>query len=139
MRRLVVTSTSEVYGTARFTPITEEHPLQPQSPYSASKIGADSLALSYHLSFGLPVITSRHNGASELLEPPHDGLVVRDPHDADELAGALTVLLDPARRLTCSRAALRAARRWTFDDHYRQLLKLLEARLAPWRHTQQDR
>jgi NAD dependent epimerase/dehydratase len=57
--RVVVTSTSEVYGTACFTPITEEHPLQPQSPYSASKIGADHLALSYHLAFGLPVTVVR--------------------------------------------------------------------------------
>lgn len=58
-RRLVVTSTSEVYGTARFTPITEEHPLQAQSPYSASKIGADKLAESYFCSFGLPVVILR--------------------------------------------------------------------------------
>lgn len=57
--RVVVTSTSEVYGTARFVPITEEHPLQGQSPYSASKIGADAIALSYHLSFGVPVTLLR--------------------------------------------------------------------------------
>lgn len=53
--RVVHTSTSEVYGTARFVPITEEHPLQGQSPYSASKIGADQIALSFHSSFGTPV------------------------------------------------------------------------------------
>lgn len=57
--RLVVTSTSEVYGTARTVPITEAHPLQGQSPYSASKIGADKLAESYYLSFELPVVTLR--------------------------------------------------------------------------------
>ena len=57
--QLVVTSTSEVYGTARFVPITEEHPLQGQSPYSASKIGADQMALSFHLSFGTPVVVAR--------------------------------------------------------------------------------
>jgi NDP-hexose 4,6-dehydratase len=57
--RVVVTSTSEVYGTARSVPITEDHPLQGQSPYSASKIGADKLAESYHLSFELPVVTLR--------------------------------------------------------------------------------
>lgn len=57
--RLVVTSTSEVYGTARFSPITEEHPLQGQSPYSASKIGADKLAESYYASFDLPVVIAR--------------------------------------------------------------------------------
>lgn len=59
LRRLVHTSTSEVYGTARYVPIDEQHPLQGQSPYSASKIGADMLAASYHLSFGLPVVTVR--------------------------------------------------------------------------------
>jgi NAD dependent epimerase/dehydratase len=59
LKRVLVTSTSEVYGTARYTPIDEAHPLQPQSPYSASKIGADNLALSYHNSFGLPVTVVR--------------------------------------------------------------------------------
>lgn len=58
-RRVVHTSTSEVYGTARTVPITEDHPLQGQSPYSASKIGADKIAESYHLSFGVPVVTLR--------------------------------------------------------------------------------
>ncbi len=57
--RVVCTSTSEVYGTARFVPITEEHPLQGQSPYSASKIGADQIALSFHASFGTPVVVLR--------------------------------------------------------------------------------
>lgn len=59
VRRVVHTSTSEVYGTARTVPISEEHPLHGQSPYSASKIGADALAQSYHLSFGVPVVTLR--------------------------------------------------------------------------------
>ncbi|MEJ5223390.1 MAG: GDP-mannose 4,6-dehydratase [Anaerolineales bacterium] len=57
--RLVHTSTSEVYGTARYAPIDEPHPLQGQSPYSASKIGADKLVESFHLSFGLPTVTVR--------------------------------------------------------------------------------
>ncbi len=57
--RIVHTSTSEAYGTARYVPMDEAHPLQGQSPYSASKIGADKLAESYHLSFGLPVSTIR--------------------------------------------------------------------------------
>ncbi len=57
--RIIVTSTSEVYGTAREVPIREQHLLQAQSPYAASKIGADKLAESYHLSFGLPVTTLR--------------------------------------------------------------------------------
>ena len=56
---VVHTSTSEVYGTAQFVPITEDHPLQGQSPYSATKIGADQLALSFHRSFGTPVTVVR--------------------------------------------------------------------------------
>ena len=59
VERLVHTSTSEVYGTARWVPIGEDHPLQGQSPYSASKIAADKMAEAYHLSFGLPVVTVR--------------------------------------------------------------------------------
>jgi dTDP-glucose 4,6-dehydratase len=57
--RVVHTSTSEVYGTARFVPITEEHPLQGQSPYSASKIGADQIAMSFYSSFGTPITILR--------------------------------------------------------------------------------
>lgn len=57
--KVVHTSTSEVYGTARTVPISEDHPLQGQSPYSASKIGADQIALSFHLSFGTPVTILR--------------------------------------------------------------------------------
>lgn len=57
--RVIHTSTSEVYGTARFVPITEDHPLQGQSPYSASKIGADQLAYSFYASFGVPVVIVR--------------------------------------------------------------------------------
>jgi NAD dependent epimerase/dehydratase len=57
--RFVHTSTSEVYGTARTVPISEDHPLQPQSPYSASKIAADSMAQAFHASFDLPVCTIR--------------------------------------------------------------------------------
>ncbi len=57
--RLVHTSTSEVYGTARRAPIDEEHPLQGQSPYSASKIGADKLAESFYCTYNLPVVTMR--------------------------------------------------------------------------------
>lgn len=57
--RLIVTSTSEVYGTAMYVPIDEKHPRQPQSPYSATKIGADALALSFYNAFGLPVVVAR--------------------------------------------------------------------------------
>ena len=57
--RVIHTSTSEVYGTAQYVPIDEKHPLQPQSPYSATKIGADAMAMSFHNAFGLPVTTAR--------------------------------------------------------------------------------
>jgi dTDP-glucose 4,6-dehydratase len=59
VRRVVHTSTSEVYGTAQYTPIDEKHPLQGQSPYSASKIGADKIAESFYRSFDVPVVTLR--------------------------------------------------------------------------------
>ena len=59
LERVLVTSTSEVYGTALYVPIDEEHPLQGQSPYSATKIGADQLALSFYRSFNLPVTLVR--------------------------------------------------------------------------------
>jgi len=59
VEKIVHTSTSEVYGTAKYVPIDENHPLQGQSPYSASKIGADKIAESFHLSFELPVATIR--------------------------------------------------------------------------------
>lgn len=59
VKRIIHTSTSEVYGTAQFVPITEEHPLQGQSPYSASKIGADQIARSFYSSFETPVLTIR--------------------------------------------------------------------------------
>ena len=57
--RLIVTSTSEVYGTAQYVPIPETHPRQPQSPYSATKIGADAIALSFYNAFELPVVIAR--------------------------------------------------------------------------------
>lgn len=59
VKRLIHTSTSEVYGTALYTPIDEQHPLQGQSPYSASKIAADKMVESYHATYGLPVVTVR--------------------------------------------------------------------------------
>jgi dTDP-glucose 4,6-dehydratase len=59
VKRVIHTSTSEVYGTARYVPITEDHPLLGQSPYSATKIGADQLAYSFYASFGLPVVIAR--------------------------------------------------------------------------------
>lgn len=59
VERVIHTSTSETYGTAQFVPITEEHPLQGQSPYSASKIAADKMAEAFHRSFDVPVVTVR--------------------------------------------------------------------------------
>jgi NAD dependent epimerase/dehydratase len=59
VRRFVHTSTSEVYGSARYVPIDEAHPLTPQSPYSATKIGADAIAQSFFYAFGLPVVVAR--------------------------------------------------------------------------------
>ncbi|QQE78265.1 NAD-dependent 4,6-dehydratase LegB [Alicyclobacillus sp. SO9] len=59
LEKMIHTSTSEVYGTARFVPITEDHPLQPQSPYSATKMSADELALSFYYSFQTPVAVIR--------------------------------------------------------------------------------
>lgn len=112
VRRVVVTSTSEVYGTALYTPIDEKHPLQAQSPYSASKIAADKLAESYFCSFDLPVVilrpfntfgprqsaraviptvlTQALNGAKEIqlgnLEPKRDLTFVEDTARAFVLA-----------------------------------------------------
>ncbi len=59
VKRIICTSTSEVYGTARYVPIDEKHPLQPQSPYSASKIGADAIAMSFYNAFKLPLTIAR--------------------------------------------------------------------------------
>jgi len=59
VKRVIHTSTSEVYGTAQYVPIDEDHPLQPQSPYSASKIGADMMAMSFYNAFDLPVTIAR--------------------------------------------------------------------------------
>jgi nucleoside-diphosphate-sugar epimerase len=59
VKRILHTSTSEVYGTAKYVPIDEKHPLQAQSPYSASKIGADSIAMSFYNSFNLPLTIVR--------------------------------------------------------------------------------
>ncbi len=104
VNRVLITSTSEVYGTAQFVPITEEHPKQAQSPYSASKIGADAIADSFYRSFDLPltivrpfntfgprqsaraviptIITQLINGAQEIklgdLSPTRDLVFVKD-------------------------------------------------------------
>jgi UDP-glucose:(heptosyl)LPS alpha-1,3-glucosyltransferase len=77
------------------------------------------------LACGLPVLTSRYNGAGEKLTP-ECGIVINDPHDGRELGTALTDMLDPMKLPARKAAAMEAGRRWTFDDHYRQLLRLFE-------------
>jgi NAD dependent epimerase/dehydratase len=95
--RLVSTSTSEVYGTARYVPIDENHPLQGQSPYSATKIGADKLCESYFLSFGTPVVTLRPFNTFG----PRQSARAVIPTVAAQLAAGVTELklgsLDPVR------------------------------------------
>lgn len=59
VKRVLITSTSEVYGTAQYVPIDEKHPKQPQSPYSATKIGADAIAMSFYNTFELPIVLVR--------------------------------------------------------------------------------
>ncbi len=81
------------------------------------------------LACGLPVITTQYNGASELLAPPGDGLVVANPHDASELALAMTRILDHGYRASASQMARQTGNRWTFEHHYRALLDVFcEAR-----------
>jgi UDP-glucose:(heptosyl)LPS alpha-1,3-glucosyltransferase len=86
-----------------------------------------SLVVLEALACSLPVITSRFNGAAELLTPPRQGYVIADPHDHDHLAWCMTQLLDSARRAACAQAARRAASHWTFDQHYRELLRVFNA------------
>jgi UDP-glucose:(heptosyl)LPS alpha-1,3-glucosyltransferase len=83
-----------------------------------------SLVVLEALACGLPVITTRFNGASELFEPPWEGYVVDDPHDPAQLAWCMEQLLDGPRRAACAEAARQRAARWTFDHHYRQMLEV---------------
>jgi UDP-glucose:(heptosyl)LPS alpha-1,3-glucosyltransferase len=86
------------------------------------------------LACGLPVITTRYNGASELLHPPRDGYVIDDPHDHRRLAECIIELLYPDQRSACARAAAETATRWTFDAHYHQLLQVF-AEAAARKHS----
>jgi NAD dependent epimerase/dehydratase len=100
VRRVIVTSTSEVYGTARYTPIDETHPLQAQSPYAASKIGADKLAEAYFCSYNLPVVTLR---PFNTYGPRQSARAVIPTVMAQALSGARSIRLgnlDPRRDLT---------------------------------------
>jgi UDP-glucose:(heptosyl)LPS alpha-1,3-glucosyltransferase len=76
------------------------------------------------LACGLPVITTRYNGASELLSPPTDGVVIDNPHDAPALASAMTTMLDHTYRAGASQAARQVGNRWTFEHHYRAMLEV---------------
>ena len=106
--RIIQTSTSEVYGTARVVPIPETHPLQAQSPYSASKIGADKLVESYHLSFGLPVVTLRPFNAYG----PRQSARAVIPTIISQIAAGNSVIklgsLDPTRDFTFVKDTARA-------------------------------
>ncbi len=86
-----------------------------------------SLVVLEALSCRLPVITSAANGASELLHPPHDGLVVDDAHDHFRLAAAIDRMLERDYRDGCSQQAFNSASLWTFDDHYRKMMAILES------------
>jgi UDP-glucose:(heptosyl)LPS alpha-1,3-glucosyltransferase len=79
---------------------------------------------------GLPVITTRYNGASELMHPPREGFLIDDPHEHAKLAGCMTKLMDPARRSACAQAARRTASGWTFEHHYRQMLAVFSEAAA---------
>jgi UDP-glucose:(heptosyl)LPS alpha-1,3-glucosyltransferase len=74
------------------------------------------------LACGLPVVTSRYNGAAEVLTPPHDGIVIDDPHDAPALAGAMARFTDRTFRAEASTAARLTGTKWTFEHHYQALL-----------------
>jgi UDP-glucose:(heptosyl)LPS alpha-1,3-glucosyltransferase len=74
------------------------------------------------LACGLPVVTSRYNGASELLSPPNDGGVIDDPHDAPALAAAMTRFTDRTYRAEAAAAARQTGTKWTFEHHYQSLL-----------------
>ena len=79
---------------------------------------------------GLPVITTRYNGASELMSVPREGYVIDDPHDHAKLAWCLTQMLDPARRSACAQSARKSAQQWTFEHHYRQMLAVFNEAAA---------
>jgi UDP-glucose:(heptosyl)LPS alpha-1,3-glucosyltransferase len=85
-----------------------------------------SLVVLEALACGLPVITTRANGASELLSPPREGYVIDDPHDREQLAWCMGKLLDGPQRHACSQAARNAGWQWTFDAHYQQLMQVFQ-------------
>ncbi|MFQ3592686.1 MAG: glycosyltransferase family 4 protein [Gemmataceae bacterium] len=85
-----------------------------------------SLVVLEAIAVGLPVVTSCSNGAAELLHPPADSRIIANPHDPVPLALAMQAFMDNGTRRAASKAALQSAARWTFEDHYRELMQLLE-------------
>jgi len=81
-----------------------------------------SLVVLEALACGLPIVTTKANGASELLNPPQDGFIVDDPHDHEQLAWCMGRFLDPARRLAATQTARKTGGQWTFEQHYQQLM-----------------
>jgi dTDP-glucose 4,6-dehydratase len=112
--RVIHTSTSEVYGTARYVPIDEEHPLQAQSPYAASKIAADKLAQSFHCAFGLPIVVVRpfnsfgpRQSLRAVIPTIISQVLTRDRLELGELATTrdFTYVSDTVRGFLCAGAA----------------------------------
>ncbi len=85
-----------------------------------------SLVVLEALCCGLPVITSRYNGASELISQGKEGFVIDDPHDHRSLGEVIARLLDSATRSACLSAARQAGRRWSFEEHYQQLMRIFQ-------------
>jgi UDP-glucose:(heptosyl)LPS alpha-1,3-glucosyltransferase len=84
-----------------------------------------SLVVLEALACGLPVVTTQYNGAKELLSPSNS-VIVTDPHNANELAAAMTQMTDASVRASAASAARDAAQAWTFEQHYQQMLSLFE-------------
>ena len=92
-----------------------------------------SLVVLEALACGLPVITTRYNGAAEQMNPPADGLVIDDPHDAKALGAAMARMLDHGYRVSASQAARQSGNCWTFEHHYRAMLEVFgEMRRMKW-------
>jgi UDP-glucose:(heptosyl)LPS alpha-1,3-glucosyltransferase len=93
-----------------------------------------SLVVLEALACGLPVVTTRYNGAAELLRPPRDSEVIDDPHDHARLAACIARFCDAAERAACAREVPHTAARWTFAQHYHRLLQIFE-RIAQGRRA----
>ncbi len=89
-----------------------------------------SLVVLEAMTCGLPIITTRFNGVSELINDGQEGYVIADPHDHEHLAWCMLQFFDAERRTACGQAARRTASLWTFEHHYRQLLNVFAAAMA---------